>query len=250
MFYKKQKEFLNLIGAEKLIDMFDLLPITLFWIKDTNSTFMHVNQAFIQHKSLKDLSQIVGKTDYDFSPDYMAKQFVQDDKKILAGEIVTGRLEVNMTQSGDPAWYATSKRPLTDKDGEIVGSYGITRLLHEQANALSAVEAVKTPVNYIRENYHLQFTIEELAEMSHLSVSALERRFKKYLSKTPKQFINEVRLENARRLLIETNLSVTQVVDQTGFVDHSYFSKQFRNFFGEPPSQLRVNHRNAASSEA
>ncbi len=245
MFNNQDKKFLNQIDAEHLISMYDLLPGTIFWIKDLNSTFMHVNKAFIQHKRLKNLSQIVGKTDFDFSPDYMAKQYVQDDNKILAGELVNQRLEVNMTRSGDPAWYSTSKRPLKSKEGEIIGSYGITRLLHKQADALSAVEAVRIPVDYIREHYHQQFTVEELAEISHLSVSALERRFKKYLSKTPKQFINEVRLENARRLLIETDISISLVVDQTGFVDHSYFSKQFRNFFGDPPSQLRSNHRDS-----
>ena len=88
-----------------------------------------------------------------------------------------------------------------------------------------------------------QFTIEDLAEVAHLSVSALERRFKRYLTKTPKQFINEIRLENARRLLVETNIPISQVGEETGFSEHSYFSKQFRLFFGELPSEFRSNYR-------
>ena len=78
-----------------------------------------------------------------------------------------------------------------------------------------------------------------MAAIAYLSVSALERRFKKYLAKTPKQFINEVRLENARKLLVETNIPISQIGEETGFNDHSYFSKQFRLFFGELPSTYR-----------
>ena len=239
-----EHELLRQIGVNQLIQMFDLFPNTLFWIKDLDSTFVHVNEKFIQHKGLRELSQIVGKTDFDFSPEYMARQYIMDDKKVLENQPVTERLEVNMTQAGDQAWYSTSKRPLKNESNAIVGSYGVTRLLYKQSNALAAVEAVKKPVDYIRQNYQKQFTVETLAKLSHLSVSALERRFKKHLSKTPKQFINEVRLENARRLLIETNSSISQVVEQAGFTDHSYFSKQFRNFFGEQPSELRNNYQN------
>lgn len=235
--------FLNQVEIEQIINMFDLLPGVLFWIKDRNHVFLHANQAFIEHKKVKGLSQIVGKTDHDFSPAHIAKQFIRDDEKILSGQSVTERLEVNMTQTGDTAWYATSKRSLSNKTGEIIGSYGITRHLQKQAMALTGVEAVKVPVDYVRANYQHSLLIEELAEIAHLSVSALERRFKKYLTKTPKQFINEVRLENARRLLIESHIPISQVGYETGFTDHSYFSKQFRLFFGELPSEARSNYQ-------
>jgi len=240
---KKFSSFVNQMGVEQLIQMFDLLPDVLFWIKDNEHNFIHANQSFIEHKGVKGLDKIIGKTDYDFSPAHIAKQFIRDDEKVLAGKSVTERLEMNMTQSGDTAWYATSKRPITNEQGNIIGSYGITRHLEKQAKALSDVEAVKIPVDYIRNNYQKSFTIEELAEVAYLSVSALERRFKKYLAKTPKQFINEVRLENSRKLLVETNMPISQVGDETGFSDHSYFSKQFRLFFGELPSDFRTNYR-------
>ena len=240
---KNVSTFIEKMGGDQLITMFDLLPGVLFWIKDKHHNFIHANQAFIDHKGVKGLQKIVGKTDFDFSPPHLAKQFIRDDNKILAGQSVTERLEMNMTDKGDAAWYATSKRPITNHHGEIIGSYGITRHLQKQTMALSGVEAVKVPVDYIRANYYQHFSVEELAEVAHLSVSALERRFKKYLAKTPKQFINEIRLENARRLLVETNTPISQVGDETGFTDHSYFSKQFRLFFGELPSDFRKNSR-------
>jgi AraC-like DNA-binding protein len=241
---KNMSGFVSQVDISQLISMFDLLPGVLFWVKDHEHNFIHANQFFIEHHNVKNLNKIIGKTDYDFAPIYLAKQFMRDDEKVLAGKSVTERLEMNMTQSGDTAWYATTKRPIMDKDGKIIGSYGISRHLQQQAKALSNVEAVKIPVDYIRNNFHQQFTIEKLSEVACLSLSALERRFKKHLAKTPKQFINEVRLENARKQLIETNKPISQIGDDTGFSDHSYFSKQFRLFFGELPSDYRANYHN------
>jgi transcriptional regulator GlxA family with amidase domain len=104
------------------------------------------------------------------------------------------------------------------------------------------MDALKAPVEYIRENYMRTITLTELAKVTFLSISALERRFKKHLKKTPKQFMNDVRLENARRLLIESNLPIATIASECGFTDHSYFSKQFRLLFGQLPSSFREKH--------
>ena len=237
------KQFLNNMGIKQLMEMFDLFPGILFWIKDKNHKFIHVNQEFIEHSNLSGPADILGKTDFDLFPIHLARQFFRDDNKVLAGKEVTERLEMNINHKGDRAWYATSKRPIINEYNEIVGSYGITRHLEKQALALSGAEALKIPVDYIREHYQQNFSIDKLAEISYLSVSALERRFKKYLNKTPKQFISEVRLENAQKLLVETNIPISQVGDESGFTNPSYFTQQFRSFFDELPSDFRKNYQ-------
>ena len=158
----------------------------------------------------------------------------------MQGHVVTDRLELNQTSNGELAWFSTSKKVLTDEGNQILGTYGITRHLQKTSKALLHVRAIEGPVNYIREHYHRNICIEELAQLAHLSVSALERRFKKHLAKTPNQFINEIRLENARRLLVETQLPVSQIAYECGFSEPSYFSKQFKRLFGEMPSQIRT----------
>ncbi|WP_395341082.1 helix-turn-helix domain-containing protein [Ningiella sp. W23] len=223
-----------------LVEAFELVPDVLFWIKDLNGQWIYANTQFIEHLGCNSLSQIVGKTDFDFFPQHLAKQYVYDDKKLLAGESITSRLEMNMTRDGELAWFSTSKRPLLAADGTMVGNYGITRHFQKSSQALSVFESVRAPVEYIRKNYHKAITLKELAELTHLSVSALERRFKKHLSKTPSRLINEVRLENARRLIMETTLPISDIAYQTGFSDHSYFTKQFKQFFGMHPSKMRT----------
>ncbi|GLR70535.1 helix-turn-helix domain-containing protein [Agaribacter marinus] len=237
----KENIYLDEITSEQFLSMFDLLPGVFFWIKDKQGCFMHVNQALIEHIGGKNKLAFVGKKDDAFFPPHLAKQYMNDDIRVIKGNHISNRLELNMLKSGDVAWFSTSKRPLIDKNENIVGTYGYTFPL-EQSHILNHADLLKQPIAFIKDNFQREFTVEELAQKCFLSVSALERRFKKHLSKTPKQFINEFRLEKARRLLIESTLPIADVAEATGFQDHSYFSKQFSKMFGVLPSKCRQMH--------
>lgn len=232
--------FMQQLGVQHILNMFDLLPDIIFWIKDRDSRLMYVNQPFVENVGRKSASQLIGKTDYDCAPKHIAQQFITDDKRVMNGELVTKRLELNLDISGGISWYSTSKRPICNSMGEIIGSYGITHRLEKTADTLSDVENLSAPIKYIRQNFHREIKIKELADIAHLSISALERRFKKYLSKTPKQFINHLRLEHSRKLLIETNMPISEVAFQSGFAEPSYFSRQFKQLFNELPSDVRT----------
>ncbi|WP_247682410.1 AraC family transcriptional regulator [Pseudoalteromonas sp. MMG013] len=232
--------FMEKMGVKQIALMYDFIPDILFWVKDSKHRFIYANHTFLEHMGVSRLENIIGKNDFDFSPSHVARQFIQDDNNVLKGECVTERFEMNQTKKGDLAWFTTTKRPILDDKNKIIGTYGITRHLQKTSTTLANIDAIKTPVEFIRTNYHNQITVEQLADIAHLSVSALERRFKKHLAKTPKQFLIEIRLEQARKLLIETTLPISSVCFDTGFVDPSYFSKLFKRFFGMTPSQLRT----------
>ncbi|MCW8879886.1 MAG: helix-turn-helix domain-containing protein [Kangiellaceae bacterium] len=235
----QQAKFLEHVSTNQLIQAFDLVPDILFWIKDSQSRILHANSVLVEQLGCKSIEQVRGKTDYDFSPKHIAKQFIIDDQKVMAGELITDRLELNLTDKGEFGWFSTTKRPLRDERGNIVGTYGITRHIERTSKALLNFEAIAIPVNYVKEHYAKDISVQQLADIVHLSVSALERRFKKHLGKTPKQFINEIRLERARKIIIETRLPISQIAFQTGFTEPSYFAQQFKKMFGQKPSELR-----------
>lgn len=226
------------VDAQEIVKMFDLLPNTLFWIKDIHSNFLHINQKFIEHTGLS-RQALIGSNDFAISPPHIAQQFINDDKKVMQGELVSDRLEINHLGNGEFGWFSTSKRPIKNRSDKLVGTYGFSYFIDQSAKTLSAIEPIRVPVDYIREHYAETITVEALAKLACLSISALERRFKRYLGTTPNQFLNKIRLENARRLLIETNLSILEVAYQCGYTEHSYFSKQFKSQFGLMPSALR-----------
>jgi len=235
-------EWLEQAGIQQIIDMFDLVSDMLFWIKDAESRIIYCNKFYLDQIGASSLSQAAGSDDYAFSPPYIARQFIVDDKQVMSGSEVHERLEMNTLRSGEVAWFTTSKRPLFNLEGSVIGSYGISRHLGKITQVTSGFNALKIPTDYIRAHFADDISMEALASISNLSVSALERRFKKHMAKTPKQFINEVRLENARRMLVETPLSIATIACESGFPDHSYFSRKFGELFGERPSVFRKNH--------
>ena len=230
----------NELAVQQIIQMLDLFSNTPFWIKDREGRFVYINQALIQKMGLKNADPVIGRSDIDFCPQHIAKQFIHDDKMVLAGEHITERLEMNLLSNGEIAWFSTSKRPLINQHGDVIGTYGLTRHIEKSVCAFGADKNLHRVINFISHNYMAELKLSDLCEMSHLSQSALERRFKKHLEMTPLQFINKVRLENSRRLLIESDLPIAMVAHTVGFTDHSYFSRQFKRMFGELPSALRI----------
>ena len=232
------------LSIKRLVDVFELIPDILFWIKDTESRIIYANNLFVEQSCCTSRSQVYGKTDLELFAPHLAKQYLLDDQRVLSGELITSRLEMNINKEGELAWFSTSKRPLTNESNQIIGTYGITRHFQKSSQALATFEPIRVPLDYIRKNYHMQISLSELADVAHLSVSALERRFKKYLSKTPTQLINEIRLENARLLVIESDTPISAIAYKTGFSDHSYFTKQFKQLFGMHPSHIREQANN------
>ncbi|MBX2848153.1 MAG: helix-turn-helix domain-containing protein [Acidiferrobacterales bacterium] len=223
----------------QLLAMYDLLPDILFWVKDQQGRFVYVNNSFVERVGASSREQLIGRTDFDFSPMHLAKQFAVDDERVLNGQAVTDRLEMNLDEDNEIAWFTTSKRPLLNESGDIVGSYGVSRHLEKTSVALLGLEALKGPIKFIRANYANDISLNDIADVAHLSISALERRFKKHIARTPLQYLTDVRLENARRLLLETNRPIADVAFESGFNDASYFSRRFKRKFSLLPSEFR-----------
>ncbi len=78
-----------------------------------------------------------------------------------------------------------------------------------------------------------------LAREAGLSTRQLERLFRKYLHRSPARYYLELRLNRARLLLLQTNMSVIDVALACGFVSASHFSKCYRDFFGRTPRKER-----------
>lgn len=81
--------------------------------------------------------------------------------------------------------------------------------------------------------------IHELAGVLGISVRQLERWFNSYFSKPPQLYYMEVRLQHARRLLRQTNKSIMDIALACGFSSPSGFSKAYRSYFRQTPSQTR-----------
>ena len=119
----------------------------------------------------------------------------------------------------------------------------IYRLLMGQQGARLrqlAVQGSYTPyiaraVELIRQDFDQPLHIEELARELGMSVSGLYHRFKAVTAMSPLQFQKQLRLQEARRLMLGEGFDATSVAYRVGYHDASYFNREYKNLFGLPP---------------
>ncbi len=90
----------------------------------------------------------------------------------------------------------------------------------------------------IEANVYTNITLNELAQLSGLSLSSFKREFKKYYTSTPARYFKTKRLERAAKLLRNTTLRVSEVAYDCGFNDVAHFSKSFHAEYGINPSEF------------
>lgn len=94
-------------------------------------------------------------------------------------------------------------------------------------------------IYYLQSCYDQKITVEKLAGHFHTNRTTLMIEFKKYTGKSVNEFITQLRLTMASTLLRDTELSVNEICDRTGFNDVSYFSKVFKKELNCTPSEYR-----------
>ncbi|MEM7744139.1 MAG: GlxA family transcriptional regulator [Pseudomonadota bacterium] len=120
----------------------------------------------------------------------------------------------------------------------------VRREQDEQRLSVPARIGVRHPklVNIIQtmeQNTEEPISPSELAKGVAMSTRQLERLFRRYLNRSPKRYYMELRLEKARNLLLQTDMSVINVALACGFTSPSHFSKCYRNHFNRTPYRER-----------
>ena len=106
-------------------------------------------------------------------------------------------------------------------------------------NASAAQTYVDFSINYIKTNCDQNITVSKLTEVLGVSQPYLYKIFKKAFGKSPKDFIIEYRINRAKGLLSETELSVADTARSVGFSDSFAFSKCFSSRQGCSPTEYR-----------
>ena len=100
-------------------------------------------------------------------------------------------------------------------------------------------QAMRAMLSFMENNCGRDLRIEEIAASAYMSPQSCLRLFRRFTSMPPKRYLLQVRLEKARRLLLESTLNLGSVCAECGFSDQSYFTKLFREHFGMPPGAFR-----------
>ncbi len=126
---RERKTAEEALAYERLLweRLMDNIPDTIYF-KDLNSRFTSINKAQARVLKISDPSEAIGKTDFDFFPHEHAKlAFAIEQRVIKTGMPQIGKVEEVIWDDKRKQWFFTSKIPLYDKDGTIVGTMGSSR---------------------------------------------------------------------------------------------------------------------------
>lgn len=121
---------------------------------------------------------------------------------------------------------------------EIKRTYSSSLLKHAPQN-FHGDENVIEIQEWMQHRYAGEISLEIIATHFGISVRSLNRHFKHATGKTPMQYLQQVRIDNAKELLKNTNLSIAEVAYRVGYPDASYFSALFRKMISLSPKEYR-----------
>ena len=124
----------------------------------------------------------------------------------------------------------------------LAGGEG-ARLSHLVASSRGDTRRISRAIGRVREHYNEPLKIEEIARDLGMSVSGFHHHFKSVTSMSPLQFQKQIRLQEARRLMLGEDLDAASAGHRVGYEDPAYFSRDYKKLFGAPPQRDIANLR-------
>lgn len=228
------------IDATLLEQLFDTTGDSAFFIKDASGRYVAVNASLVERHGLRHKSQVLGKRPCDICPgDFGRVPSAQDTAVLRSGRPLVDHLELHWYAPHKPGWCLTTKLPIRDASGRIVGLIGISR------DVRTPIATREIPVEFAAALEHFENHLSQpvtpsgLARRARLTLPRFARLMKRYFGLTPSQFITKTRIATASRILTETPLSIAEIAMACGYCDQSAFTRTFRAMTGVTPTQFR-----------
>ena len=154
------KDFTKMFQAEQVLategalrnDLLESIPDGV-WFKDKESRFTWVNKSIVNDLGKRSREDIIGQTDFDFFSVDHATEAREDEIRIMeTGTPVINKLEKDNYADGSPRWVYTTKIPLHDVSGNIIGTCGVTKDVTALKKAEEAMSRESALLNDLLEN--------------------------------------------------------------------------------------------------
>ncbi|MCJ7587176.1 MAG: PAS domain-containing protein [Candidatus Aminicenantes bacterium] len=217
-----QKEAELALSRERnlLHALLDTIPDHIYF-KDAESRFVRNSRAHVKSFGVDDPADLVGKTDFDFFSDEHAGQAFEDEQRIIrTGEPLIGIEEKETWPDGRVTWASSTKMPLKDEKGEVVGTFGISRDITRQKEI--ELEAKNLTAALKRSNQELEefasvasHDLQEPLRMISGYLNLIVRRYQDRLDQDGREFI-AFAVDGAQRMqvMIDDLLSYSRVTTQ------------------------------------
>jgi AraC-like DNA-binding protein len=130
----------------------------------------------------------------------------------------------------------------------LVGDQGMR--LRQIATAGSQSQQIAEVVDWLQDNFTSPLRVEELAKQANMSTSTFHHHFREMTALSPLQYQKQLRLSEARRLMLVDRLDATRAAFQVGYESPSQFSREYSRLFGAPPRRDISNLRETTAQSA
>ncbi|MBU3698268.1 EAL domain-containing protein [Dechloromonas sp.] len=152
--------------------LLDAFPF-LVWLKDTESRFLAVNQAFADAAGQAGPAALIGRTDLDFFPQHMAEAYRSDDAAVMHDQCSKTVVEQVVVHQR-PVWHETYKAPVTDASGRLLGTVGFARDISELKKAEEALLIRNAALAALLRGERLENALELIALSAECEVPDLK----------------------------------------------------------------------------
>jgi AraC-like DNA-binding protein len=224
--------------AQQLRRLFEYLPDVDFFAKDAEGRFTAVSSGTLRRVGAEREEDLLGKCDDAIHPPSVANAIREDDLHVMrTRQPLVDRVEALYARTRAKDWFLTTKVPLLDAAGEVIGIMGFVRPY--RGTGAVADPQIDRVVTHIQEHFRERLVMPELARLAHLSERQLNRRFQETFRTSVQAFIVRTRVQAASDALLETDRSVAEIAHACGFYDQAAFSRHFRKHVGETPLAFR-----------
>ncbi len=232
-----QADFLNEIGHDAgFLGLFNHLDQVAFFLKNSRFQIVFANAHFFSRLGFKEECEIVGQEDFALFPKPLAAKFRADDERVLStGTEMPAMVELFLSRQGLPDWFLTNKIPVRNSKGAPIGIMGTVQRYDQSRGLSSADPAIARAVELMLHKPGEINSLSQLAKFLGMSHRHFDRRFKQDTGLTPKQFLGRSRIQDACRILRQTNEPIGEIALELGYCDQSALTSQFRQRMGFTP---------------
>lgn len=228
------------LPLEVVMELFECVPDAAFFAKDRLGCYTAVNRSLLQRVGLKRREDLLGRNVQEiFPPDLAERYGRQDEAVIRQGRSVRDQLELHWQTNRQRGWCLTTKLPLRDASGAIIGLVGISRDVRGPGETSGLPAALADAVDHLRQHFGDRISPSTLAKRAGISPVRFARLTHRLFGLTPTQLITQTRIQAAAEWLTAGKLSIAEVALACGFTDHSAFTRAFRIAVGITPTAFR-----------
>lgn len=236
--------FASLGVAQPFRHLFDYLTDVDCFAKDVEGRFVAMSAGTIKRIGYTTEAEVIGLDDYAIHPPAVAKSIRDDDLEVMrTRHPLIDRVEALYSSTRARDWFLTTKLPIINARGAVVGVMGFVRPYHGGVAGAPGDAPLQRVVEHIQQHHSERLVVAELAKIARCSTRHLNRRFQETFRMSAQEFILRTRIQSACEELLRTDRQIIEIAISHGFYDQSAFTRYFRRLLGETPMMYRRRRR-------